>query len=88
LYDSVFSSYLGCGWQSRRHVDSNGLIAKDVVVIIILRCVKRARHHGAYVAPFYDTEEFGSCFYSIHVPKSVSQPIEQLNYAHIIVEKG
>jgi hypothetical protein len=64
------------------------LIAKDVVVIIILRCVKRARYHGAYVAPFYGTEEFGSCFYSIHIPKSVSQPIEQLNYAHIIVEKG
>jgi hypothetical protein len=41
-----------------------------------------------YKAPFYGSEEFGPGFYSITVPIMENQPIEQLNYAHISVEKG
>jgi hypothetical protein len=41
-----------------------------------------------YKAPFFGIEEFGSGFYSIPVPEVEAQPVEQLNYAHIEVEKG
>jgi hypothetical protein len=40
-----------------------------------------------YRAPFFGSEEFGSGFYSIHVPEEDNYPVEQLNYAHITVEK-
>jgi hypothetical protein len=41
-----------------------------------------------YNAPFFGSEEFGSGFYSIPVPEEDNYPVEQLNYAHITVEKG
>jgi hypothetical protein len=43
---------------------------------------------GDYKAPFFGSEEFGSGFYSIPVPDEDNYPVEQLNYAHITVEKG
>jgi hypothetical protein len=46
------------------------------------------REPWEYKAPFFGSEEFRSGFYSIHVPEIESQPVEQLNYAHITVEKG
>jgi hypothetical protein len=46
------------------------------------------REPWEYKAPFFGSEEFGSGFYSIPVPEIEAQPVEQLNYAHITVEKG
>jgi hypothetical protein len=50
--------------------------------------VCQTREPCDYNAPFYGSEEFGSGFYSIPVPVMENQPVEQLNYAHITVEKG
>ncbi|KAK1570145.1 hypothetical protein QYE76_027234 [Lolium multiflorum] len=50
--------------------------------------VCQTREPWDYKAPFYGSEEFGSGFYSIPVPVLENQPVEQLNYAHITVEKG
>jgi hypothetical protein len=41
-----------------------------------------------YIAPYYGSVDFGQGFFSIPVMDSDSQPIEQLNYAHITVETG
>jgi hypothetical protein len=41
-----------------------------------------------YIAPYYGSVDFGQGFFSIPVMDSDSQPIEQLNYAHITVEAG
>jgi hypothetical protein len=50
--------------------------------------VCQTREPWDYKAPFYGSEEFGSGFYSIPVPEAESHPVEQLNYAHITVDKG
>jgi hypothetical protein len=39
-----------------------------------------------YIAPYYGSSDFGQGFFSIPVVESDSQPIEQMNYAHITVE--
>jgi hypothetical protein len=41
-----------------------------------------------YIAPYYGSSDFGQGFFSIPVVESDSQPIEQMNYAHITVESG
>jgi hypothetical protein len=41
-----------------------------------------------YIAPYYGSVDFGQGFFSIPVMDSDSQPIEQLNYAHITIETG
>jgi hypothetical protein len=41
-----------------------------------------------YVAPFFGSTDFGQGFFSIPVPDTDLQPVEQLNYAHITVEQG
>jgi hypothetical protein len=41
-----------------------------------------------YVAPYYGSEEFGSGFYFIPATELESPPLDQMNYAHITVEKG
>jgi hypothetical protein len=38
--------------------------------------------------PFFGSSDFGQGFFSIPVMESDSQPIEQMNYAHITVEAG
>jgi hypothetical protein len=50
--------------------------------------VCQERDPWEYKAPFFGSEEFGSGFYSIPVPEEDNYPVEQLNYAHITVEKG
>jgi hypothetical protein len=40
------------------------------------------------VATYYGSEEFGSGFYSIPAAELKSPPLDQMNYAHITVEKG
>jgi hypothetical protein len=41
-----------------------------------------------YIAPYYGSSDFGQGFFSIPVVESDAQPVEQMNYAHIIVETG
>jgi hypothetical protein len=41
-----------------------------------------------YIAPYYGSVDFGQGYFSIPVMDSDSQPIKQLNYAHITVETG
>jgi hypothetical protein len=46
------------------------------------------REPWEYIAPYYGSEEFGSGFYSIPAAELESPPLDQMNYAHITVEKG
>jgi hypothetical protein len=46
------------------------------------------REPWEYIAPYHGSEEFGSGFYSIPAAELESPPLDQMNYAHITVEKG
>jgi hypothetical protein len=45
------------------------------------------REPWEYIAPYYGSEEFGSGFYSIPAAELESPLVDQMNYAHITVEK-
>jgi hypothetical protein len=50
--------------------------------------VCQEKYPWEYIAPYYGSVDFGQGFFSIPMMDSDAQPIEQLNYAHIIVETG